>query len=148
MDMWQNAVLGGILIGCSAALLYVFMGKISGISGIFYHFMLPVKVGVAERQWRGIFLLGLFLGGWLAVATGFSLPSAPLPEQPIELFLLILSGFLVGFGTRLGSGCTSGHGVCGVARWSPRSLLATALFMLMGMLTATFFKPILMQVAA
>ena len=123
------ATLGGLLIGISAVLLLWLNGRIAGISGILHGATGP---GTTDRLWRWLFLLGLGLGaGSFAWTTGpgFELRTGyPLP-------LLVLAGFLVGFGTRLGGGCTSGHGVCGMARLSPRSLLATLTFMLAGFVT-------------
>ncbi len=114
------ALLGGLLIGAAASLLWLGSGKVAGISGI-----LGGALGGAEgRGWRLLFLGGLLAGG-VAVALGrpdaLSSPSQPLP-------LLAAGGLLVGFGARLGGGCTSGHGVCGISRLSRRSLVATLTF--------------------
>ncbi len=124
-----SATVGGLLIGASAALLLWLNGRIAGISGIITG---AVERGGEPRGWRWTFLAGLIGGGVgallvadqpLAGITGMSGP------------VVIVAGLLVGFGTRLGSGCTSGHGVCGLARLSSRSLAATVVFMLMGALT-------------
>jgi uncharacterized membrane protein YedE/YeeE len=122
------SLLGGVLIGLSASAMLLLDGKIAGISGILAGALKPVR---DDTLWRICFLGGLLAGGLLLRAL---LPSAfdfgiirPLP-------LLALAGLLVGFGTRLGSGCTSGHGVCGVSRLSPRSLVATATFIFTGAL--------------
>jgi uncharacterized membrane protein YedE/YeeE len=119
---------GGILIGIAAGLLILASGKILGVSGILGGLFRP---SAGETAWRLAFLLGLFLAplGWRSLAA--------LQSPPIETnsAMLAIAGLLVGFGTRLGSGCTSGHGICGLSRLSPRSLVATALFMLAGFVT-------------
>jgi uncharacterized membrane protein YedE/YeeE len=114
---------GGMLIGLAAALLWLGLGRIAGISGIVGG-MLPIRR--KETAWRAAFLAGLLAAPLLlGLAVGYSTP-APVLES---VDLLAVAGLLVGFGTRLGSGCTSGHGVCGIARLSPRSLIATGVFM-------------------
>jgi uncharacterized membrane protein YedE/YeeE len=122
------SVLGGLLIGLGASAMLLLNGRIAGISGILAGVIKPVR---GDTLWRGGFLGGLFAGGLLLRVV---LPQAfdfgivrPLP-------MLIVAGLLVGFGTRLGSGCTSGHGVCGISRLSPRSLLATITFIATGAL--------------
>lgn len=124
-----QALAGGGLIGLSAALLLWSHGRIAGISGILFTSLLG-KDG--ENGWRWLFLLGLILGGFGFHA--FSGQAQPAPPQA-SVGLLMLAGLLVGLGTRLGSGCTSGHGVCGLARFSVRSLVATLSFIASGMLT-------------
>lgn len=124
-----SALLGGILIGLAALLLLWLQGRIAGISGI-----LAGLIGGAtgDRLWRLEFVLGLMVGG----ACGFGLLSLPTPElADVSVPLLLSSGFLVGFGAKLGNGCTSGHGICGIGRLSLRSIVATLSFMLAGMLT-------------
>jgi uncharacterized membrane protein YedE/YeeE len=120
------SLLGGVLIGLSASAMLLLDGKIAGISGILAGVLRPVK---GDTLWRVCFLAGLLAGGLLLRTL---CPSAfdfgiirPVP-------LLAIAGLLVGFGTRLGSGCTSGHGVCGVSRLSPRSLVATGTFIVTG----------------
>jgi|SRR5581483_6865475 len=122
------SLLGGMLIGAAAALLLVANGRIAGISGIAAGLLSPEA---GARTWRVLFLGGLFVGAFVAHRLGFG----PLPEIAASWPLLVLGGLLVGFGTRLGGGCTSGHGVCGLARLSPRSLAATAIFMIAGSAT-------------
>lgn len=117
------ALAGGGLIGLGAVLLLLANGRIAGISGI--------VGGLAERApgdlgWRLAFITGLLLGPFAVAAVTGALPAIHVDAPPA---LVILAGLLVGFGTRLGSGCTSGHGVCGLARLSPRSLAATLTFM-------------------
>jgi uncharacterized membrane protein YedE/YeeE len=120
---------GGLLIGLAAALLLLVNGRIAGISGILGGLL--TANSPSERFWRGAFIIGLVCG-----AAIYSWLHGGLPLQlQAGNSLLLLAGVLVGFGTRLGSGCTSGHGVCGLARRSPRSLSATATFIACGMLT-------------
>jgi uncharacterized membrane protein YedE/YeeE len=123
------SLFGGLLIGLSASAMLLLDGKIAGISGILAGVLKPVK---GDTLWRIYFLGGLFAGGlmlrmWLPGAFDFGI-IRPLP-------ILVVAGLLVGFGTRLGSGCTSGHGVCGMSRLSPRSFVATATFVGVGALT-------------
>ncbi|ACY14888.1 YeeE/YedE family protein [Haliangium ochraceum] len=124
------STLGGVLIGLSAALLLLSHGKIAGISGITGGLMHRPPPG--DIAWRVAFVAGLVGTGALL---GLLWPSAfhmTLQRSPA---LLVVAGLLVGFGTRLGNGCTSGHGVCGISRLSPRSMVATATFMATGALT-------------
>lgn len=124
---WAS-LLGGMLIGTSAAIFVLFNGRIAGISGILGGLLRPVR---ADLGWRITFLLGL-IGAPLLYRM-----FAPLPAVRIDagMMTLIAAGLLVGVGTRFGSGCTSGHGVCGISRLSPRSLVATAAFMAAGFAT-------------
>ncbi|GGZ03787.1 YeeE/YedE family protein [Pseudoduganella plicata] len=130
---WQHFTLwtslaGGLLIGAAAAMLILLNGRIAGISGIVGGLLRAPR---ADRRWRLAFLAGLLLAAplWRGVT---ALP----PVHPVAGgATLVLAGLLVGFGTRLGAGCTSGHGVCGLSRLSPRSLAATVTFMLAGALT-------------
>lgn len=116
-----SAAFGGILIGLAAAWLWLSLGRVAGISGI------AGNLGADGGRWRMTFLLGLIVAGPLMALFGYDVPwHAPAASWPV----LVVGGLLVGFGTRLGSGCTSGHGVCGMARLSPRSLVATLTFML------------------
>lgn len=122
-----EALLGGVLIGLAAAALLLFNGRIAGISGIVNGL---VGQGAGERGWRIAFLLGLAGAGVLVMKlTGQSSAS------PATTPVLVVAGLLVGFGTRLGNGCTSGHGVCGLARLSLRSLVAVLVFMAAAVLT-------------
>jgi uncharacterized membrane protein YedE/YeeE len=123
-----SALFGGILIGLSASAMLLLDGKVAGISGILAGVLKPVR---GDTPWRISFLAGLLTGGlllkiWLPEAFDFGIVR-PLP-------LLAIAGLLVGFGTRLGNGCTSGHGICGVSRLAPRSLAATATFIVTGAL--------------
>ena len=131
---WTSLV-GGVLIGLAVAVFILFNGRISGISGILGGLLRPVQ---ADLGWRLAFLGGLIVSPLL-----YALVS-DLPEVEIEagFWQLILAGLLVGIGTRYGSGCTSGHGICGIARLSPRSIVATVAFMLAGMLVVFFMRHI------
>jgi uncharacterized membrane protein YedE/YeeE len=122
-----ESLTGGLLIGAGAALLLLCNGRIAGISGIVGG-ALGAEPG--DRLWRLLFLLGLPLGAAL-VSIGLDGTGVPRASTP----LLIAGGLLVGYGTQLGSGCTSGHGVCGMARGSKRSIVATATFMAAGAVT-------------
>lgn len=131
-----SSFLGGMLIGLSAIIMLLFNGRIAGISGILGGL---IKSNRLEKSWRFIFLLGLMIGGSIFQrwqAEPFVI------EKGLSLLTLILGGILIGLGTRMGNGCTSGHGICGLARFSKRSFIATLVFMLSGMLTATFIQPI------
>ena len=125
-----NAAIGGALIGLSATLLMVTLGKIAGISGIVRSAVTPAD---GDRAWKAWFLVGMMVAAWLLF--NFS-PAVFEPRADFPLWKLICGGLLVGFGTTMGSGCTSGHGVCGIARLSKRSFVATAVFMVMGVVTA------------
>lgn len=116
---------GGILIGLSAIILMAGIGRISGISGIFGTLIIGPWSGA--DAWRGLFVIGLLLGTVLAAMLGFVDSDAI--AFPGNLLTTVLGGLLVGAGTALGAGCTSGHGICGNARLSSRSMTATAVFM-------------------
>ena len=124
-----SAFVGGVLIGLSAVLLMLANGRVAGISGILGGLFAPQA---GETGWRIAFIVGLLAGPLLyAAATGGAPPVAVTPSAA----LLIAGGLLVGFGTVLGGGCTSGHGVCGLARLSPRSLVATGVFLVVAIAT-------------
>ncbi|WP_374441669.1 YeeE/YedE family protein [Stella sp.] len=114
---------GGGLIGLAAALLMLFEGRVAGISGLAARLLGPAATGTRLRA--AAFLAGLVAAPLLVLAAGHPVPQT----VPDDAVLLAVAGLLVGFGTVLGGGCTSGHGVCGIARLSPRSLAATAIFM-------------------
>lgn len=124
-----SALLGGALIGLGAAGMWWLLGRIAGVSTILGAAMTAQG---GERGWRLAFLLGLFLAGLIGIAFA---PGAIHFDLQAGYGQVILAGLLVGFGTQLGSGCTSGHGVCGVSRLSLRSIVATLLFMAAGMLS-------------
>lgn len=119
---------GGLLIGLAAAIFILFHGRIMGVSSIVGGLLRASK---RDRGWRVSFLSGLILAPLIAKLSGFA-PTIKIDQSVIGL---VLAGLLVGFGTSLGNGCTSGHGVCGIARLSPRSLIATLIFMAFAMLT-------------
>ena len=123
------AIAGGALIGLSAAILWVANGRVAGISGIVGGLIAPFN---ADFAWRAAFIGGILAAPLLYRASGGGLPDFP---PPASLIVVIVAGVLVGLGTRLGSGCTSGHGVCGLARQSPRSLAATGVFLIAAMAT-------------
>ena len=124
-----SALVGGVLIGVSAAIALLFNGRIAGVSGIAGGLLTPTR---REFPWRAAFVGGLVIGGLLlALIWPRAFPAAPSVSTPV----LIAAGLLVGFGSRLGSGCTSGHGVCGIARLSRRSIAATLTFMTTGAAT-------------
>jgi uncharacterized membrane protein YedE/YeeE len=131
-----SALVGGLLIGTAAALFVLFNGRIAGISGIVGGLLRPLAGDVA---WRIAFVLGLLM------APLFYRLIAPLPKLQIDAGypLLIVAGVLVGIGTRYGAGCTSGHGVCGLSRLSPRSGVATLLFMSAGFITVFVVRHLL-----
>jgi uncharacterized membrane protein YedE/YeeE len=118
-----SGLIGGLLIGLSTAVMMLLNGRIAGISGIVGGLL--ARNG-SEVGWRAVFVVGLLLGALVyMLATGGTLP---VNIQP-SLTVMVIAGLLVGFGTRLGSGCTSGHGVSGIARFSRRSIVATLVFM-------------------
>ena len=130
-------MLGGLLIGAAATLMFWTNGRIAGISGILGGILMPRKT---DTLWRACFLGGLLLGpvGYIVVSgreLDIDIQASPL--------LTILAGLAVGFGTRLGSGCTSGHGICGISRFSGRSFLATAVFMIAGIATVYVARHVL-----
>jgi hypothetical protein len=127
------AIGGGALIGASASLLLLVHGRIAGISGLLGELL---RTGGDARTTRVAFLLGLLAAG---VVAAIAYPSA-VGASPVALPLVALSGLLVGFGTRLGNGCTSGHGVCGISRLSARSLVATGVFMVVAALTVVVVR--------
>ncbi|WP_026817266.1 YeeE/YedE family protein [Arenimonas composti] len=129
MSVWMTATAGGVLIGLSAVLLLWLTGRIAGVSGIAGGVLVPQRGDVA---WRVLFLLGLVAAGGLYMAF---VPGASLPRTDFPRAGLVIAGLLVGFGTRMGSGCTSGHGVCGLGRLSPRSLAAVAMFVTTAVVT-------------
>jgi uncharacterized membrane protein YedE/YeeE len=119
-----SAAIGGALIGLSAVLLMAFTGRIAGISGIFAGLINPQTT---DRAWRAAFIGGLVAAPLAAAVIGHTVPT---PRMPGSYITVVIGGLLVGYGTRLGSGCTSGHGICGIARLSPRSIVATGVFMM------------------
>ncbi|WP_372070784.1 YeeE/YedE family protein [Tistrella mobilis] len=137
IQSWSIALIGGVLIGAAAVWLMAAQGRIMGVSGILAGLLPPKPAAGDDRGWRITFALGL-IGGPLIVqaVTGAPATGAPVVSLP----LLVVAGLLVGFGTVIGSGCTSGHGVCGLSRLSPRSLVATGTFMATGALTVLVMR--------
>ena len=131
-----SALAGGALIGLAAAMFMLLNGRIAGISGVIGGLLAPVRGDVA---WRALFVLGL-VGAPGAYALFAVLPQ---PRIDASFAALVVAGLLVGVGTRYGSGCTSGHGVCGLARLSPRSLVATVAFMAAGFATVFVARHVL-----
>ena len=133
MLAYTTPLFGGLLIGSAAVGLLLFLGRIAGISGILW----SAISGQADNSWRWLFLAGLLLGP-LAY---HNLTATPYPApSPLQWWYAVLGGLLVGIGVKLGSGCTSGHGVCGIGRLSVRSLLATITFMATGIVTVYIIR--------
>ncbi|MEI7994667.1 MAG: YeeE/YedE thiosulfate transporter family protein [Methylococcaceae bacterium] len=132
-----SATAGGVLIGISVTLLLLFNGRIGGVSGIMNGALFAPK---GDRIWRLTFLAGLVLGAFIFHLLA---PDFTVLRQGYPLLLLGLGGFLIGLGTRIGGGCTSGHGICGIANLSIRSLIATLTFMATGMITVYTIRHIL-----
>jgi uncharacterized protein len=130
-SLWMSAALGGTLIGVASGGLMLFNGRIAGISGIFHQ-----AVAGSREVWRWMFLAGLLLAGAVSLLFFPSLlPAVPTSSSGTGGTLMVIAaGLLVGFGTRMASGCTSGHGVCGLARFSLRSLAAVGTFLTVGIL--------------
>ena len=124
-----SALLGGMLIGGAATLMLWANGRIAGISGILGGILISTS---GERLWRILFIAGLLGGGLLFTLLSASAIDLQLQASPV---LTVIAGLLVGIGTRMGSGCTSGHGICGIARFSKRSFTATAVFIAVGVIT-------------
>lgn len=132
-----SAVVGGLLIGLSACALLLFNGRIAGVTGIVKRVWPPHE---GDVLWRVVFALGLMLGAGAYVAITGEGASTRTQVTPV---LLVVAGFLVGFGTSMGNGCTSGHGVCGMARLSKRSIAATLTFLAAGVITVYVLRHIL-----
>lgn len=132
----RSALIGGMLIGFAAVMLFIRLGRIAGVSGLVANALMQEG---EERAWRLAFLVGIVLGA-LAMARslgGFA------PVFSGSWPLLVVAGLLVGYGTRMGSGCTSGHGICGLARFSKRSLVATLLFMASAAVTVFLLRHVI-----
>lgn len=130
------ALAGGLILGLASAVLILLAGRVAGISGIVGGLLWPVR---GDRAWRAAFVAGLLAAPWL-----YGSVVAPLqPQIDAGWALVVAAGLLVGIGTRLGSGCTSGHGICGLARRSPRSLVAVLSFMAAGVFAASLLRHVL-----
>ena len=132
-----SAAIGGALIGLSAVLLMLSTGRIAGISGIFSGLL---NMRGEDKGWRLAFLAGLILAPVIAGLIGHGMSP---PKLPTSWAVIVVAGLLVGFGTRLGGGCTSGHGICGIARLSPRSVAATVVFMVTAIATVAITRHVL-----
>ncbi|MEZ8039184.1 YeeE/YedE family protein [Vibrio sp. 1F263] len=141
-----DAFFGGMLLGASAIILMLGIGRVAGISGIVGR-LLPSRknkrlesgsesnsdssIEKTEKHWRLAFVVGMVASGWLLIPTGYQLPQL----EEINFAVVIIAGLLVGFGTKMANGCTSGHGIVGMARLSKRSIVATCVFMGVAMAT-------------
>lgn len=129
-----NAVIGGLIIGVASSMMLIFNGRVTGIAGIFNGILSFPK---NDTAWRVAFVLGLIIAGIIYYQVN---PDLFVNESNRSIPVVIIAGLTVGFGTVLGSGCTSGHGVCGISRLSIRSLMATVAFMGAGFVTASLFR--------
>ena len=120
------AAIGGALIGLSALLLLLLNGRVAGVTGIFAGVLDPAGT---DRAWRAAFIAGLIAAPLSAMLIGYTVPVPQMPASLVTVAVAV-AGVLVGFGTRLSNGCTSGPGICGIARLSPRSIVATGVFMI------------------
>ena len=152
-----DALFGGMLLGASAIILMLGIGRVAGISGIVGR-LLPSRknkrlesgsesnsdssIEKTEKHWRLAFVVGMVVSGWLLIPTGYQLPQL----EEINFAVVIISGLLVGFGTKMANGCTSGHGIVGMARLSKRSIIATCVFM--GVAIVTVFAKNLIGLGA
>ncbi|MCB9666808.1 MAG: YeeE/YedE family protein [Myxococcales bacterium] len=127
-----SSSIGGLMIGIAAAGMLLITGRIAGVSGIAAGLLLPSRRG--DRLWRWLFVAGLMSAG---AVLAIVMPHAFAVDIERSSAAVVVAGLLVGVGTSLGSGCTSGHGVCGIGRWSLRSIVATLLFIMMGIATVT-----------
>lgn len=137
MSAWMLALAGGVLIGLSATLLLWLDGRVAGVSGILNGVLFPAA---GDVSWRLAFLAGLVVAAGLYMAF---VPGAPVPRGDFSRIGLVAAGVLVGFGTRMGNGCTSGHGVCGLGRLSGRSFAAVAMFMATAIATTFVVRHVL-----
>ncbi len=134
MNNYVLPLIGGAIIGIAISLMLYLNGRVTGVSGIVSGALSRPK---GDLSWRLNFILGLILGG---LALKLVYPEALISNLQREIPWLIFAGLLVGFGTVMGGGCTSGHGICGISRFSLRSVVATLVFMLFGIISATSFR--------
>lgn len=141
MSTFINPILGGLLIGLSAALLLFLLGRVAGISSVAWRAVTcRQSYRIDQQAWRVLFIFGLVAGTWAVHQfTNIAIPAAPSGNS----VMAVVAGLLVGFGTKLGSGCTSGHGICGLANFSKRSLVATCTFMAAGFVTVYIMRHVL-----
>lgn len=131
---WINALIGGAIIGIAVSVMLLFNGRVTGISGIINGALTPQQ---GDTLWRVLFIAGLVLGGF--ALRGLS-PAVFDGDLPTSEWTTVVAGLLVGFGTIMGSGCTSGHGVCGISRMSIRSLVSTMTFIAAGVAAVALFR--------
>ena len=132
-----SAAIGGALIGLAAVMLMLLAGRVAGIAGITAGIL---GIGSIDRAWRIAFIAGLILAPIAAMLAGYAVP---IPQMPASWFVVIAAGLLVGFGSRLGGGCTSGHGICGFSRLSKRSIAATAIFIGTAVVTVALMRHVI-----
>jgi uncharacterized membrane protein YedE/YeeE len=132
-----SAAIGGALIGLAAVMLMLLAGRVAGISGIAAGML---GIGSIDRGWRVAFIAGLILAPVAAMLAGYAVP---VPQMPTSWIVVVAAGLLVGFGARLGGGCTSGHGICGIARLSKRSIAATMIFMGTAVVTVALMRHVI-----
>lgn len=125
---------GGVVIGIAVSLMLLWNGRVTGVSSIVYGVLIPIK---GDLAWRWYFIVGLLVGG---LSLKITAPELLAVEIQTKVWIGSLAGVLVGFGAMLGGGCTSGHGVCGVSRVSPRSIVATIVFMSAGMAAVVLLR--------
>ena len=136
MHPYLASLIGGVMIGTAATIMWNGLGRVAGISGILGSLLRPVE---RRQSWRWMFVAGMVAGGvFLAVAAPAAVGVPPVTSTS----WLVIAGLLVGYGTQLGSGCTSGHGVCGISRGSARSIVATCVSISAGMLTVALVRAI------
>jgi len=131
---WIHALIGGLIIGAAVSVMLLMNGRVTGISGIINGAISPQK---GDTAWRLLFIAGLLLGGLALRSLNPEILGSSPHSNPM---ITLVAGLLVGFGTIMGSGCTSGHGVCGISRFSPRSLAATITFMGAGVLSVYLLR--------
>lgn len=132
-----GAYVGGLVMGLSAMLLFLLRGDVAGVNGMVTGIIKPLK---GEVSWRILFLVGLVVGGYLYRGVGGVLETL---EPVVEGNWVILAGLLVGIGATFGGGCTSGHGICGISRWSMRSIMATVSFMISAIVTVYLIRHVI-----
>ena len=126
-------IVGGLAIGAASVILLLMTGRLAGISGILWG---AVSQGFGGGRWQILFVIGLLVGTWIFHAVS----GEPFPPVRDNYLMAVLSGLLVGLGVKIGNGCTSGHGVCGIGNLSPRSIVATLTFMFAGIVTVLIFN--------
>lgn len=136
-DSYLNGLIGGCLIGLGSLLAMIVNGKVPGVSGVFGRLL---RSSTKDRGWRILFLLGMIAGAFLLFHFNADAARFVIPAGRSTIWIFAVAGLVVGFGTRLGGGCTSGHGVCGIGMGVKDSIIATVVFMVAGFLTVYLFK--------